>query len=88
MVHLTDKTVQQYRQEELSAIVHRVRSERHRLTDLRDVSSKEELTTKENIIKLKEDMANYYDDPTYRSCENMTDIVELNIKNIIRQVKL
>lgn len=88
MEHLTDKTVQQYKQEELSAIVHRVRSERHRLTDLRDVSSKEELTTRENIIKLKEDMANYYNDSAYRSCSNMTDIIELNIKNIIRQVKL
>ena len=88
MAHLTEKTVQQYKQEELSAIVHRVRSERHRLADLRDVSRKEELTTRENIIKLKEDMANYYKDPAYRACENMTDIVELNVKNIIRKVKL
>ena len=88
MEHLTEKTVQQYKQEELSAIVHRVRSERHRLKDLRDVSRKEELTTRENIIKLKEDMANYYKDSAYRACQNMTDIVELNVKNIIRQVKL
>lgn len=88
MDHLTEKTVQQYRQEELSAIVHRVRSERHRLTDLRDVSRKEELTTRENILKLKEDMANYYGDAAYRACQNMTDIIELNVKNIIRQVRL
>ena len=88
MEHLTEKTVQQYQQEELSSIVHRVRSERHRLADLRDVSCKEELTTQENILKLKESMATYYQDANYRSCRNMTDIIELNIKNIIRQVKL
>lgn len=88
MDHLTEKTVQQYKQEELSSIVHRVRSERHRLADLRDVSSKEELTTQENILKLKESMANYYENTAYLECQNMTDIIELNIKNIIRQVKL
>ena len=88
MEHLTEKTVQQYKQEELSSIVHRVRSERHRLTDLRDVSCKEELTTKENIMKLKKSMAVYYKNPAYEDCKNMTDIIELNLKNIIRQVKL
>ncbi len=88
MDHLTEKTVQQYKQEELSSLVHRVRSERHRLADLRDVSSKEELTTAENIVKLKESMAEYYDNKEYLTCSNMTDIIELNLKNIIRQVQL
>ncbi|MFN0291675.1 hypothetical protein [Pedobacter helvus] len=88
MEHLTEKTVQQYKQEELSSLVHRVRSERHRLTDLRDVSCKEQLTTPENIMKLKRSMAEYYQDAAYKECKNMTDIIELNLKNIIRQVKL
>jgi hypothetical protein len=88
MDHLNEKTVQQYKQEELSSIVHRIRSERHRLADLRDVSSKEELTTKENIVKLKESMANYYGNEAYLRCRNMTDIIEINLKNIIRQVTL
>ena len=88
MEQLTDKTVLQYQQEERSSIVHRVRSERHRLTDLRDVSNKEELTTPENIAMLKDSMAAYFKDPNYLRCKTMTDIIELNIKNIIRQVKL
>ncbi len=88
MDHLTEKTVIQYKQEELSSIVHRVRSERHRLKDLRDVSRLEALTTAENIIKLKESMAEYFEEPKYLECGNMTDIIELNLKNIIRQVKL
>lgn len=88
MDHLNEKTVEQYKQEELSSLVHRVRSERHRLADLRDVSSKEELTTKENIANLKESMADYYKNSEYLFCRNMTDIIELNVKNIIREVKL
>jgi hypothetical protein len=88
MEQLTEKTVLQYQQEERSSIVHRVRSERHRLTDLRDVSNKEELTTPENIALLKQGMSDYFKDSNYLRCKTMTDIIELNIKNIIRQVKL
>ena len=85
---LTDKTYSQYQQEEKSSLLHRVRSERHRLTDLRDVSNTEILTTTENVARLKTGMADYLADQQYLECKSMTDIIELNIKNIIRQVKL
>jgi hypothetical protein len=88
MEQLTDKTYLQYQQEEKSSILHRVRSERHRLTDLRDVSNTEVLTSAENIETLKNGMAEYFSDQQYLECKTMTDIIELNIKNIIRQVKL
>ncbi|WP_051292696.1 hypothetical protein [Olivibacter sitiensis] len=88
MAHLTEKTVNQYQQEERSSIVHRVRSERHRLTDLRDVSRKEQLSTPENIEKLKISLALHYNDKKYENCLNMTDIIEMNIKNVIRQVNI
>ncbi|WP_219225141.1 hypothetical protein [Pedobacter antarcticus] len=88
MEHLSDKTFQQYQQEEKSSILHRVRSERHRLRDLRDVSNTEILTTPENIETLKNGMAKHFEDQDYLECHTMTDLVELNIKNIIRQVKL
>jgi hypothetical protein len=88
MEQLTDKTYLQYQQEEKSSILHRVRSERHRLADLRDVSNSEVLTSAENIITLKTGMAAHFNDENYLACNTMTDIIELNIKNIIRQVKL
>ncbi len=88
MEQLTDKTYLQYQQEEKSSILHCVRSERHRLADLRDVSNTEVLTSQENIIQLKEGMAAHFDDTNYLACKTMTDVIELNIKNIIRQVKL
>ena len=88
MDQLTDKTYLQYQQEEKSSILHRVRSERHRLADLRDVSNTEKLTSEENIIMLRNGMSAYFSDTNYLECKTMTDIIELNIKNIIRQVKL
>lgn len=88
MEHLTDKTVLQYQQEERSSLVHRVRSERHRLAALRDVSNTEELSTPENMKQLREGYAAYYHSDQYLHCQTMTDIIELNVKNVIRQVKL
>lgn len=88
MEQLSDKTFLQYQQEEKSSILHRVRSERHRLRDLRDVSNTEILTTSENIAQLRKGMAEHFQDLDYLACDTMTDMVELNIKNIIRQVKL
>lgn len=88
MEHLTDKTVQQYQQEERSSIVHRARSERHRLADLRDASQNDPLSTEENIAQLKNALQDQYGDGQYAACNTMTDIIELNIKNVIRQVKL
>lgn len=88
MEHLTERTALQYQQEERSSIVHRVRSERHRIAALRDVSNTEGLSTPENVKQLSEGYAAYYRNDQYLRCRTMTDIIELNIKNVIRQVKL
>lgn len=88
MEYLNEKTVLQYQQEERSSIVHRVRSERHRIKDLRDASQLQELSTPGNILRLREGYAKFYNNEAYFNCRTMTDIVELNVKNVIRQVKL
>ncbi len=88
MEYLNEKTVAQYQQEERSSIVHRVRSERHRIKDLRDASLTQQLSSPENIDLLKDGYAKYYGNDNYYTCKTMTDIVELNVKNVIRQVQL
>lgn len=88
MEYLNERTILQYQQEERSSIVHRVRSERHRIKDLRDASKTQQLSTPENVKMLREGYARYYENEAYHKCESMTDIVELNIKSVIRQVQL
>ncbi|WP_293884699.1 MULTISPECIES: hypothetical protein [unclassified Sphingobacterium] len=88
MEHLNEKTVLQYQQEERSSIVHRVRSERHRIADLRDASQTQVLSTLENIKQLREGYAEFYQNNSYLKCKTMTDIVELNVKSVIRQVQM
>lgn len=88
MEYLNEKTVLQYQQEERSSIVHRVRSERHRIKDLRDASKEQEVSTPENIKQLCEGYAKFSGNNNYLRCKTMIDIVELNVKNVIRQVQL
>lgn len=59
MEHLNERTVLQYQQEERSSIVHRVRSERHRIKDLRDASQMQQLSSPENIKMLREGYAKF-----------------------------
>src|SRR5690606_26426699 len=88
MDHPTATPGTQYHQEQRSSIVDRVRSERHRIAALRDVSSTEELSTEAHVNQLKKGYAEYYQNDHYFNCCTMTDIIELNVKNVIRQVKL
>src|SRR5690606_4902918 len=87
MEHLTDRTALQYQQEERSAIVHRVRSERHRIAALRDAPNTEELSPPDHVKQLREGYAAYYENNQDRKCQPMSDISELNIKSGIMQVK-
>src|SRR5690606_41919120 len=87
METLNERTVLQYEQEERSSIVHRVRSERHRIKNFRDASKTQQLTTTENSQRLRTAYADYYNKEAYHKCVSMTDILELKIKNHILQAK-
>lgn len=84
--HLNETTFLQYQQEERSAIVHRVKSEKHRLVDLKKCIAQLELTTKDNFHRLKEDLAIYHKNSAYKKCKHLADILNLNIKTIIKSV--
>jgi hypothetical protein len=86
--YLTEKTFIQYQQEESSSIVHRLRSERHRIAHLRDALRLDEVSPPEKIKELREGLAEHHHEPHYLECRNMADILELNLKRVIRQVKL
>lgn len=86
--YLTEKTFIQYQQEEASSIVHRLRSERKRVADLRDVMRADSISPPEKVKELREGLAAHYNDPHYLQCGSMADIMELNLRRVIRQVKL
>lgn len=86
--NLTEKTLLQYQQEEQSSIVHRLRSGRRRLADLRAVICKDHIAPDENVRALRAALAAHHDDAKYLHCQNMGELIELNLKRVIRQVRL
>lgn len=86
MEHLNETTYLQYQQEERSAIVHRVKSEKHRLVDLKKCIAQLELTTKENFQRLKDELALFHKNSAYQNCKHLADILNLNIKTIVKSV--
>jgi hypothetical protein len=86
--YLTDKTFIQYQQEESSSIVHRLRSERNRIAYLRDALRTDPVAPPEKVKQLREGLAEHHQDKQYLQCQNMADILELNLKKLIRQVKM
>lgn len=86
--YLTEKTYFQYQQEEWSSLVHRLRSERYRIAHLRDVLKTDYIAPPEHIRELREALAAHHQDPHYLDCKDMADIMTLNIKRVVRQVKI
>jgi len=88
MDHLTEQTVSQYQQEERSSLVQRARVERHRIAALRDASAGHHISTPDKIEKLKVGLAAYFKEDNYGHCKTMTDLIEQNLRNVIKQIKL
>ncbi len=88
MEHLTERTVLQYQQEERSSLVQRARMERHRIAALRDASANHQISTPGKIEQLKKGLAAYFKADNYAHCVTTTDLIEQNLRNVIRQIKL
>jgi hypothetical protein len=88
MQYLSEQTFRQYQQEERSSIVHRVRSERHRLIHLRNILRKDSIAPEAHVKSLKEALSKHFGDAQYLRCNTMADILETNIRRVIRSVKL
>jgi hypothetical protein len=81
--HLNREVVQQYQQEERALIARRIREERYRLRDLRDVVVKDEISTPEKIKQLGHELAEHYDDPVFSRCKSMGEIIDRSLKRVL-----
>jgi len=81
------EVVRQYQLEERAVIARRIRSERHRLKDLRDAMSMEALSTTDKIKQLGEELAQHYDDPVFSRCKTMGEVLERSLKRVLITTK-
>ncbi|HVD98014.1 MAG TPA: hypothetical protein VNB90_07390 [Cytophagaceae bacterium] len=81
---LTPETVKQYQKEERSMIASRLKSYKYRIKELGDAVKYDEISTPENIEKLKHELADHYNHKEFLRCKNMGAIVRTSLKIILK----
>jgi hypothetical protein len=81
--HFNPMVMTQYQQEERALIVQRMRSERHRLSALREALRQDEVAPQEKINQLRTLLAAHYEDARFDQCSTTADIMELSLKRLI-----
>ena len=61
----------------------RLKAERHRLKDLRDVLLKEQVSTPEKTKQLALELAEHYQDPIFAKCTSMGQIIDRSLKKAL-----
>lgn len=86
--HMTPATVKQYQREERSNIANRMKVERARVDDLLQSMKKDQLSTATNILRLKKELAIFYEEDGFLSCESMGDLVEMSLEMLVQKPNL
>ena len=79
---LSSENVEQYQQEERSLIMRRIRAARTQLKALLDNMSADTISPPEKVMQLRTELAEYYNEKTFLSCNSMGDIVKLSLDQI------
>ena len=86
--HMTHETVRQYRREERYNIANRMKMEKGRVINLMRAMKKERLSRTENIVKLRNELADFYEEDDFLPCDNMGEIVEMSLEMLFRKPNL
>lgn len=86
--HMTPETVRQYQKEERALIANRLKVERYRVVDLIRVMVTDQISSPENVISLRKDLADFYDDKKFLKCDSMGEIVKVSLWMLIKKPDL
>jgi hypothetical protein len=80
---MTPETVKQYQREERALIYKRMIGSRDQLYSLLELMSTDCISTKENVEKLRKQMANHYKDERFLACQSMGELVNASLNKIV-----
>ncbi len=86
--NMTPETVKQYQREERTLIANRLKVEHHRVHDLMKAMKTETLSKPEYVKQLRQELADFYEEPEFLDCVNMGSIVELSLEMLFRKPDL
>jgi hypothetical protein len=81
--HFNPDVIRQYQAEERSVIVRRIRSQRHRMKDLRDSLLEDDISTPEKTRELAVELAAHHEDPHFLQCKTMSEILSHHVRDLI-----
>jgi hypothetical protein len=78
--HLNLPTMDQYQEEERTLIARRYISEHHRIHELLECMKRNPREPAAKVTQLAQELGEYHHDSRFQRCNNMGDIVELNLE--------
>ena len=85
--HFNPDVIQQYQAEERSVVIKRIRSQRHRMKDLRDSLLEDSLSTPEKTVQLATELAEHHGDERFLQCKTMAEVMYLHVRDLIFPAK-
>jgi hypothetical protein len=77
---MTPATVQQYQKEERSLMAQRIKASLHSVKDLLKAMKKEPISPKENVIQLREELADFYKNAKFLKARNMGGVLQTSLE--------
>ena len=81
---LGEKSIEQYKKEERSALAKRLKSSYSRINFLMKCMKNDHISTSENIKNLKYDLIEYTHDKDFKNCNNMGEILQVVFNFVVR----
>lgn len=83
---LTPESVKQYQKEERSLIANRLRAARYRIKELGDAVMHDEISLPSHTEQLKKELAAYYQDDEFLSCQGMGAVVRTSLRMLLKDI--
>ena len=83
LTQLTPESTKQYQREERTLMANRLKVEKLRITDLLNTMKKDTISKPDNISRLGNELAEFYEHEPFRHCQSMGEIVELSLDMLL-----
>ncbi len=85
MQFMDEKTMRQYQQEERSLMAHRIKLSKKRLGNLFAVMKTDQIAPEEKVTQLREDLAEYHQNESFKELTTMGQIVEKHLRVMLEK---
>ncbi len=80
---LSPETVLQYQKEERTMMRRRLISSKYRMKDLVDVMRQTDVSIKNKVVQLRKELSEHHEKYEFKKCNNMGDILRMNLKAVL-----